>query len=312
MQIIDLFSGIGGSSLAGKWIGWHTIQFCEIDLFCQKILSHHFPNIPIHSDIKTLKAKDIIYDKNEKTIITGGFPCQPYSISGKRKGTEDDRHLWPEMLRIIRTFRPDYIVGENVRGFTNWNGGMVFDQVLSDLEKEEYETISFLLPAVSVNAPHRRDRIWIVAKRKSNVIENPLFSGCLHGEYEQEGTGIREQRNIGAGGSERIHLQEEIITNPCNTGLQGSELDRTSGEGKGGKQTFRPTSKFHQIPDWRNFPTTQPTFCTGNDGLPDKLDGITLPKWRNESIKAYGNAWVSQVAYQIFKAIEEYDKTTMD
>jgi len=143
MQIIDLFSGIGGFSLAGRWVGWHTIQFCEIDKFGQRVLGYHFPNIPIHPDVKTLTGEQIInnglYDPRETTIIVGGFPCQPFSAAGKRRGTEDDRHLWPECIRLVREVKPDFCVFENVFGIVSWDGGLVFEQVQADLEAEGYE-----------------------------------------------------------------------------------------------------------------------------------------------------------------------------
>ncbi len=190
MQIIDTFSGIGGFSLAGRWMGWRTVQFCEIDKFCQKVLAYHFPNVPIHNDIKTLTAEQIInngiYDKNEPTIFVGGVPCQPWSQAGKRLGKEDDRDLWEETIKLIGAIQPDFAVLENVRGFVNWNGGMVFDEVQADLEVEGYEVLPFLLPACAVNAPHRRDRIWFVAANSDLTGEFTPRSGTEESEERRK------------------------------------------------------------------------------------------------------------------------------
>jgi DNA (cytosine-5)-methyltransferase 1 len=162
---LELFAGIGGFGLAGHWAGIETVCQVEIDLFCQKVLQKNFPNAKRYADVKKFDGKPW---RGTVDIISGGFPCQPYSSAGKRLGKEDERHLWPEMLRIIREVRPRWIVGENVFGLVNWSGGMVFDEVQSDLESEGYEVQAFVLPAAAVNAPHRRDRVWFVAYAGDN------------------------------------------------------------------------------------------------------------------------------------------------
>ena len=159
----SLFSGIGGFDLAAEWMGWENKFHCEWNVFGQKVLHHYWPNAEQFTDIK--KSNFTKY-ANRIDILTGGFPCQPYSSAGKRLGKEDDRHLWPEMLRAIKEIQPRWIVGENVYGLVNWSGGLVFHEVQADLEAEGYEVFPYLLPAVSVNAPHRRDRIWFVAYSK--------------------------------------------------------------------------------------------------------------------------------------------------
>lgn len=157
---IDLFSGIGGFALAADRVFGNVEHvFCEIDPFCQEVLKKHWPTAKIHEDIRTLKNDT----KTKPFILTGGFPCQPFSEAGRRKGTADDRHLWPEMLRVIREFHPRWVIGENVGGFITWNEGMVLEQVHLDLESEGYEVQAFVIPACAVNAPHRRDRVWIIA-----------------------------------------------------------------------------------------------------------------------------------------------------
>lgn len=165
MQIIDLFSGVGGFSIAGHQLGWETILFCEKEPFPQMVLRERFPGVPIFYDVCKLTGEKIngLIQSDRPIILTGGFPCQPFSVAGAREGTEDSRHLWPEMFRIIKAVRPDYIIGENVPGLLSIEGGMVFEQVCLDLESEGYEVQAFVLPACATGAPHRRDRVWIVA-----------------------------------------------------------------------------------------------------------------------------------------------------
>ena len=157
---LDLFSGIGGFALAAKWNGYKTIGFCEQDKFCQAILKKHWPEVPIIEDIRQVRGN--LYPKI--SLLTGGFPCQPFSVAGERRGKDDNRYLWPEMLRVIRETKPDWIIGENVAGIVN----MALDQVHSDLETEDYEVETLIIPACSVDASHRRDRCWIVAHSKHN------------------------------------------------------------------------------------------------------------------------------------------------
>ena len=194
---LDLFSGIGGFALAVDevWPGTEHI-FCEIDRYCQEVLKRRWPGAKIYGDIRGLTANadtgGYIHGKSEKQstkghnktqrefitgikspiLLTGGFPCQPFSQAGKRRGTEDNRYLWPEMLRVIREFKPAWVIAENVGGILTLQGGMVFERVCSEMENEGYEVQSFVIPACAVNAPHRRDRVWFVANRKGAVIES--------------------------------------------------------------------------------------------------------------------------------------------
>ena len=180
---IGLFEGIGGFSIAAQQAGWETYITCEIMEFPQQILKHYWPKAYHHGDIKTLTYEKINTEliqrfgtnwRNEPIIITGGFPCQPYSQAGKRLGKEDDRHLWPQMFRIIQEVSPDWVVGENVLGIINWNDGLVFNEVQVDLETAGYEVQTYVLPACAVNAPHRRDRCWFVAHRKNDTYTHSL------------------------------------------------------------------------------------------------------------------------------------------
>ena len=168
MKHASLFSGIVGFDLAAQWMGWTNVFHTECNEFGQKILKHHFPkSISYHDIIKT----DFTIHKGTIDIITGGFPCQPFSLAGKRKGTDDERYLWHEMLRAIQQIQPTYVVAENVRGLLTIDGGMVFEQVCADLEAEGYEVQLILLPAAGVNAPHRRDRIFIVGYAANTNID---------------------------------------------------------------------------------------------------------------------------------------------
>ena len=182
MKHIDLFSGIGGFALAVDTV-WpnSTHIFCEIDPFCQKVLSKHWPQSKIYEDIRSFTNTNDRRSQEQKQqatgdqqrggdvdILTGGFPCQPFSQAGQRRGTEDNRFLWPEMRRVIQEFKPTWVIAENVSGILTIEQGMVFEQVCLDLEGAGYEVQPFIIPAVAVNAPHRRDRVWFVAHRNDS------------------------------------------------------------------------------------------------------------------------------------------------
>lgn len=239
----SLFSGIGGFDYAAQKVGWDNVFHCEWNPFGQKVLKHHFPNSISYHDIK---ETDFTIHRGRIDVLSGGFPCQPYSSVGKRLGTDDERHLFPEMLRAIKEIKPRWVVGENVRGLVSWNEGLVFHEVYADLESQGYEVQSFLIPACAKNAPHRRDRIWFIANSKSLGLEHKIPKQELGRE---------------------VGLRERV--------------------------------------EW-NFQTKESLksgLCWGDDGLPKELDAITISKWRKESVKAYGNAIVPQVAMQIFSII---------
>lgn len=164
LKLLDLFSGIGGFSLGLESTGgFETIAFVEKDDFCQKVLKKHWPNITIEGDIRNVKG-----DKYEADVVTGGFPCQPFSVAGKRKGTDDDRYLWDETIRVVRECKPRWFIGENVEGLININNGVVLRQVQTDLEKEGFEVQCLVIPASGVGAWHQRKRIWIMGYSKHN------------------------------------------------------------------------------------------------------------------------------------------------
>ena len=341
----SLFSGIGGFDLAAEWMGWDNKFSCEINPFGRKVLEYYWPNATHYEDITTT---DFTIWRGRIDVLTGGFPCQPFSQAGKRKGTEDDRHLWPRMLEVIREVQPIWVVGENVYGLTNWDGGLVFEQVCLDLENEGYEVQPVILPAVSVNAPHRRDRVWFVAhardksRRSTEGCKDKQGRELLQGE--QQGSEVRSEdagccgewptpNTNGLRGTQEHELQQSELhkqhgeggtaTDTSNQRLQGGKFDGTPEQGRdeqkreGKGQSHESASELHQITDWRDFPTQSP-ICSRDDGLSSRLDFdavwegvnprkpyITFSKWRNESIKAYGNAIVPQVVYEIFKVIEQ-------
>ena len=291
MRLLNLFDGIGGFALAAEWMGWENVGSVEIDPFCRQVLDYWFDYECTWTDIK---AANFVRLRGRIDIITGGFPCQPFSNAGKQRGKDDDRYLWPEMLRAIREVQPRWVVGENVRGLLTNAGGMVFEQVCADMEALGYEVQPFLVPACAVDAPHRRDRVWIVAglaadtqrdrdnraseqagatprRPDGNEAEQPLQRGCFRAAPDTYGQ-LPERRDI-------------------------QEKERR------GKQGFRAES-FGCPPGWSCFPTQSPV-CFGDDGIPAGLAGITFPRWRRESLKCLGNSIVPQVALEIFKAIEK-------
>lgn len=232
---LDLFSGIGGFALAARWMGWETVQFVEIDHFCQAVLKKNFGNVPIHGDIKTFGARHL---RGTIGVLTGGFPCQPFSNAGKRKGKDDDRYLWPEMLRVAEEVQPSFIVGENVYGFLNWTGGVVFEQVQADLENIGYQVTPIVLPACGVGAPHKRDRVWIIANRYGEIADPGLEQPSTYTNSE------RIQRRTPS-----RHPEE-------------SEQDR-----------YKFIGGYNKLNNWREFPT-QPGICGRDDGIPNRVDRI--------------------------------------
>jgi DNA (cytosine-5)-methyltransferase 1 len=283
----SLFSGIGGFDLAAEWMGWENKFHCEWNEFGKKVLKYHFPKSISYDDIT---KTDFTIHRGKISVLSGGFPCQPYSLAGKRKGKEDERHLFPEMLRAIREIRPKWIVGENVHGIINWNGGLVFHEVQSDLEAEGYEVFSYVLPAASINAPHRRDRVFFIANSNNN-----RFNG-----YDCKS---EVESNIG-----RINAFYDINEMSCEritTDTNGIRLRRESD--RIGESKF--VSKNESGNYWQTFPTVSP-ICSGDDGLSDRLDSITFSKWRKQTIMAGGNAVVPQLIYVLFKTIQQYESRT--
>ena len=285
----SLFSGIGGFDLAAEWMGWENVFHCEWMEFPRKVLEYYWPDADSHIDICKTDFKKYA---NRIDILTGGFPCQPFSLAGKRKGTDDERYLWGEMLRAIQEIKPKWVIAENVFGITNIDGGLVFEQVCIDLETEGYEVQPFIIPAAAKNAPHRRDRCWFVAYCNSN------------GQHQ---CNSNDEINASEGRINALGNAEQGNGNGNATDTSSRRMERYRREGK--REQLQTTefdkdnSKQFRRMDWEKFPT-EPPICGGDDGISTQLDGITFSKWRNESIKGYGNAIVPQIAYQLFQIIE--------
>jgi len=236
MKLLDLFSGIGGFSYGLERIGFKTVAFCEMDKYCKLILQKHWKGVNIYNDVKEITKERLEADGVElPEIITGGFPCQPFSIAGARKGTSDDRYLWPEMFRIIKELKPRWVIGENVRGITNIQDGMVFETVCTDLEGEGYEVRAFNIPAAGVGAPHRRERIWIVANARRSI------------RREQSS---RNTESIGSRTSQETERSSD--TNKISGPSEGTKImantnsrlsDRENEEVQSGGQTFDTSSQ---------------------------------------------------------------------
>lgn len=342
----SLFSGIGGFDLAAQKVGWTNRFHCEWNPFGQKVLKYYWPEAESYTDIT---KTDFTIWRGKIDVLTGGFPCQPYSQAGKRLGKEDDRHLWPEMLRAIREIQPRYVVGENVSGLINWNDGLVFDEVQADLEAEGYKVTPFVLPAAGVGAPHRRDRIWFVAHSGLQRQEIGQFKSMgteqLCKKLPTPNSKSQRLREAGydlgrpekwdsgngcewiAADTKNIRLQSTGYSWERRTGFKDCCCDENGtdtnalcnrlqrGSNTGFLQREREVRKQRSQnlagisgEYWQDFPTQSPV-CSRNDGIPAELDGISLSKWRNETIKAAGNAIVHQVAVQIFQAINEFEKS---
>lgn len=324
--MIDLFAGIGGFSLAAHWAGFGTDIFVEREKYCQKVLRKNFPNIPIVDDIFdfNIKLYEELTGKQTTDIISGGFPCQPFSLAGKRKGKEDDRYLWGEMFRVITEIRPRWVIAENVYGIVNISDGLVFEQVHTDLESENYQVQSFIIPASSKNAPHRRDRVWFVGytddfgrnSGRSSWKERQIYPE-QQGEYEKnKRTRDERQYRVSPFGevgnvtdtnnrSRQKHrfstrgemLKNGVAGNGIVTDTNTKRLQRGANKGKDGRERAIPDEPPGRIGGlWEKFPT-QPPICGGNDGIPNRVDRI----------KALGNAIVPQIAYEIFRTIREIE-----
>ena len=302
---LDLFSGIGGFALAAKWNGYRTVAFCDNEPYAQAVLKKHWPDVPCHKDIREIRG-DLYAGV---TLLTGGFPCQPFSVAGKQRGKGDDRYLWPEMLRVIREARPAWIIGENVAGIVN----MALDQVHTDLEAEGYEVESLIIPACGVDAPHKRDRAWIVGHSKRDGLTTTKTSGGLLDKSKESGGQITERQSSGAGcssanvaNSNRGQCgQRKSEGQPIQVPSEGGErvgvlADPVSQRRCGGDTEGQYAEDVGQSPGhpW-NHPGGVATWLPEPDvgrvahGIPN----------RTHRLKGLGNAIVPQVAAEIIRNI---------
>lgn len=425
MNHASLFSGIGGAEVAASMMGWQNLFHCEIQEFPRKVLQYWFPNSESYEDIT---KTDFHQWQGKVDVLTGGFPCQPFSLAGRRKGADDNRYLWPQMLRAIRQIHPTWVVGENVAGIKTMvescqvtkmgrtddlfeenyiyreESRFTLDKICADLEAEGYSVQPIVIPACAIGAPHRRDRVWIIAHRSDPRAETVQQEGqdgiCSarpsthtqcdghspqgHGNQRARAKKSKKRKNRpqsrsrrhGSGktstytlqhrrhevhqdhqsqfpdgarsnslggqwsssysygnGGKTLQPSEGTERTGCKRDVQPKErstspewTDRLSrlqrhdahaiserlegmyqswGEESERKCVWRDFARHCEEGHWKHFPTQSPV-CRGNDGIPFDVDSLTIsfPKWRQESIKAYGNAWVPQVAYEIFRAIE--------
>ena len=381
----SLFSGIGGAELAAHWAGFANLFHCEINPFGKRVLDYWFSQSKSYDDVT---KTDFTEWRGRVDVLTAGFPCQPFSTAGNRKGADDDRYLWPETLRVLREIKPAWFVGENVAGlltmveqrevtpmgsqatlFSEGDGLFHYratelytiERICRELNTAGYSVQPFVIPACAVGAPHRRDRVWIVARRTDDAgdIRRVLQGGTVADTPNQRDTTPRgamgqerpQDSQIGEGLlAQPLRQGEPTTPNPYDLRLAATTASRVWGEGgrdglqsrpdgeekrtdplresaigtathpssvglqtddtQGGEPLCQPDRHSLQReiphPDWRAFPT-QPPLLGGDDGLPFGMDALTISygKFRTETIKAMGNAWVPQVAYEIFRAIKE-------
>jgi DNA (cytosine-5)-methyltransferase 1 len=298
MRVLDLFSGIGGFSIGLESVGMETVAFCEQNAYCQKILAQHWPTLPIHSDITELSGYEY---RGSVELVCGGFPCQPFSVAGERRGKEDDRALWSEMLRVIREVAPRWVIGENVPGIIP----MELDTVLSDLEGEGYTCWTFVLPACAVDAPHRRDRVWVIAHTNSEIesdgsvdAETPrrvVANTSGYGGRNAQGS-LRRQDSKGkwTQNTDQAARSSEDVSNTNGSGLQRrEEAGNLRGIGPGRDE--------------------QSERCFDNAGavwLPEPNVGRVADAVPNRShrLKALGNAVVPPLVAEIGRLVMEFDR----
>lgn len=344
----SVFSGIGGPEVAAAMLGWENLFHCEINPFGRKVLQYWFPNSISYEDIK---KTDFTEWRGRIDVLTGGFPCQPFSVAGKRKGYEDDRYLWQEMHRCIKEIQPTWFVCENVAGILTMveqgevsqvaseaalfgevdpilrfrhRATFTIERICRDIESDGYEVQPVLIPACAVGAPHQRNRIFIIGR----LVEDSDNLGLQRNEVMGHKQRQRNTRTASQDGqvrppianasdprseSQRQERQDEIHRlrpTPNAESERSREIRHTRQaqrtQGSNVLSGLRGGLCSEGGQRWRGFPTVSPV-CRGNDGFPFDVDDLSIPanKWRNESIKAYGNAIVPQVMYEIFRAIEE-------
>lgn len=329
MQHLGLFEGIGGFSLAARWAGWQTPVMVEWSPYCQAVLKKNFPDATIFGDIKQFDGRPYA---GQIDVITGGFPCQPFSHAGKRAGTDDDRYLWPEMLRVIQEVKPAWVVGENVAGLLTMDGGRVFAGILADLENAGYRTEIFVIPALSVGAPHLRNRVWVVANSYGHLHSGKITRG------QRQASGISETNRakhsttrmpcgansrdasdaerITSGERYRVEMFRGWSSETEQIGMGNSNTPDANKPGLEKRKGQRGNNGAEQPPTIGNFwrehwHEVATRICRMDDGFPAGVDGIgNIPiktqKGKAHRLEALGNAIVPQIAFQIFDAINKF------
>ena len=326
LKLLDLFSGIGGFSLGLESTGFfETIAFVEKDKFCQKVLKKNFKNITIEGDIRNVKGSNYKAD-----VITGGFPCQPFSIAGKRKGTDDDRYLWDETIRVIRECKPRWFIGENVEGIINIQDGMVLRQVCDDLEKEGFEVQCLVIPASGIGAWHQRKRVWIMAHSNSNRHRNEIEGSStkkkrISKEHRKEyNTSRKSSRASTLWNGDNEYVPNTNISSKTQRGeYENDEKTSSSREhfkgrsiSYGGEGCVQSTWKSEDVSnsngkesfkEQQTWWQTQSSLCGVPNGVSYELD-----KDRTNRIKSLGNSIVPLIARELGLAImkAELDETS--
>jgi DNA (cytosine-5)-methyltransferase 1 len=347
LRVLDLFSGIGGFSLGlERTGGFETAAFCEIEPFPRKVLAKHWPDVPCFEDVRTLGRKDI---DGSIDVICGGFPCQPFSVAGQRRGTEDDRWLWDEIIRVIGFTQPSWIILENVPGLITIEHGLVFDAVLSDLEAQGYATEAFVIPACAVDAKHRRDRVWIVSHAGHTEPQGRKQSEADHQGRNEEGIPQRGEPSSscssvanaskgqqsrgkciqvdGCGRSDRRLSNEAISEEPREISAMGENVADTDGQGLERHGRFKEAGNQLESGEFG-----QPGGGKGSKpskirSIESRLGGMAdgLSRWLDEPagvprvatgvkdrvnrLKTLGNTVVPQIPEMIGYAILEADRT---
>jgi DNA (cytosine-5)-methyltransferase 1 len=276
MKVLDLFSGIGGFSIGLEKVGFETVAFCEIEPFCQAVIRKHWPDTPIYDDVRSLTAEQLRADGLVPNVIVGGYPCQPFSVAGVRRGAEDDRHLWPEVCRLVADIRPAWCIFENVVGHVS----MGLDEVLSDLEGEDYAARPFIIPACGVDAPHRRDRVWVIAKNVGDTKRS------------------RQSRDARRRSGQKSKNGRKDVADSESNGLQGGAKTRRTKKDwtkSNDQQSERCSSAYQPLKD-------RPTLWKPEPNVGRVAYGVSA---RSHRIKALGNAVVPQIPEMIGRAIVE-------
>ena len=301
MNHLDLCSGIGGWGLAFRELGINTIAFCEIEKYPQRVLKKNFPNIPIFNDLT-----ELTYEKIKKRtgtgridILTCSYPCQPFSVAGKRKGESDARHLWTDTFRLVKECQPSWFIGENVSGHIK----LGLDTVLKDLETEGYDTRTFIVPASTIGAWHRRERIWIIGHKE---LSDTSSCRCGRGRAEQSsGTHPKWQFYSEEEEQTREHVRSKAIR---RNAVSGETEDVSDTQHK--RYRERVQSKTISDRDGQSISSCQENWWQTQSELCGVPDGISygLDKGRVGRIKGLGNAIVPQISWYIgYSILQTYN-----
>ena len=281
--------------------GMKTVGFCEKDLFCQRILKKHWPDVPIHSDIRELDGRQY---EGTVDVVSGGFPCQPFSVAGKQRGKDDDRALWPEMLRVIREVEPAWVIGENVPGIIS----MELDNVLSALEDQGYASQTFVLPACAVDAPHRRDRVWVVAYTDRNGKSDESFDERQDRGKLVENTSSRHDEWNTDEVTQRRDSTEEWQSHPDSVARSGEDVADSNSQRPQGRQTFGDSQGVRAGSDEqfkRCFDSSSSTVWEPEPGVGRVANGVSH---RVDRLRGLGNAVVPQLIQAIGELVLTADK----